>query len=81
MATYRFEPFNIDIVDPVITANVNTIGVQAEFMTINVLINLENPGVKMRAYNLTEISVQNLTYQDYNNLMERVMERLQDFLI
>lgn len=80
MSTYRFEPFDLDIIDPVVTAFVDTLTVQPTQMTISVDIKLETQSSSY-GFHLDNIVVQNLQFQGYENLMERVMDRLQDFLI
>lgn len=78
--TYRFEPFNLDIVDPVVTAFVDTLTVQPTLMTISIDIKLET-ATSSYGFHLDNIPVNNLEFQGYDNLMERVMERLNDFII
>ena len=78
MATYRFEQFNLDIVDPTVTANGDTIQLQVSQNTISVNIVLETPTTRFGVL-LDEITVQNLNYEGYENLMVRVNERLRDF--
>ena len=78
MATYRFEQFNLDIVNPTITANEDTIHLQVSQDTISVNIVLETPTTRFGVL-LDEIAVQNLNYEGYENLMVRVNERLRDF--
>ena len=78
MATYRFEQFNLDIVNPTITANEDTIQLQVSQNTISVNIVLETPTTRFGVL-LDEIAVQNLNYEGYENLMVRVNERLRDF--
>jgi len=78
MATYRFEQFNLDIVNPTVTADEDTIQLQVSQNTISVNIVLETPTTKFGVL-LDEIVVQNLNYEGYENLMVRVNERLRDF--
>jgi len=78
MATYRFEQFNLDIVNPTITADEDTIHLQVSQNTISVNIVLETPTTRFGVL-LDEIAVQNLNYEGYENLMVRVNERLRDF--
>jgi len=78
MATYRFEQFNLDIVDPTVTADEDTIQLQVSQNTISVNIVLETPTTRFGVL-LDEIAVQNLNYEGYENLMVRVNERLRDF--
>jgi hypothetical protein len=78
MATYRFEQFNLDIVNPTVTADEDTIQLQVSQNTISVNIVLETPTTIFGVL-LDEIAVQNLNYEGYENLMVRVNERLIDF--
>lgn len=80
MATYRFEQFNLDIVNPTVTVDEDTIKLKVSQNTISVDITLETPTAKF-GVNLEGIAVQNLNYEGYENLMLRVNERLVDFQI
>tara|TARA_R110000868_G_C10441547_1_gene725378 strand:+ start:273 stop:521 length:249 start_codon:yes stop_codon:yes gene_type:complete len=81
MATYKFPEFQVEITDPVVTADINTIGVQPDAMQISVSIKLETTNTLLYGVLLDEINVVNLTYEDYANLMVRVMSRLEDFIV
>ncbi len=78
MATYRFEQFNLDIVNPSISADEDTIQLQVSQNTISVNVILETDSTRFGVL-LDEIAVQNLNYEGYENLMVRVNERLRDF--
>lgn len=80
MATYKFEQFNVEIVNPTISANEDTIQLQVSQNTISVDVTLTTDSAKFGVY-LTDIVVQNLNYEGYENLMVRVNERLKDFEI
>lgn len=80
MATYRFEQFNLDIVNPTVTANEDTIQLQVSKNTISVNIVLQTDTAKFGVL-LDNIVVQNMNYEGYENLMLRVNERLQDFIV
>ena len=80
MATYRFQQFNLDIVNPTVTANEDTIQLKVSKNTISVNIILETPTTKFGVL-LDNIVVQNMSYEGYENLMLRVNERLQDFIV
>lgn len=80
MATYRFEQFNLDIVNPTVTANEDTIQLQVSKNTISVNIVLQTDTAKFGVL-LDNIVVQNMSYEGYENLMLRVNERLQDFIV
>jgi hypothetical protein len=81
MATYKFEQFKVEIIDPVVTADINTIGIQPDAMQISVSITLETANALLYGVLLDEINVVNLSYESYENLMLRVMTRLEDFTI
>lgn len=80
MATYRFQQFNLDIVNPTVTANEDTIQLQVSQNTISVNIVLQTDTAKFGVL-LDNIVVQNMSYEGYENLMLRVNERLQDFIV
>ena len=80
MATYKFEQFNIEIVDPTLTINPIVKEVNPIAMTISVDIVLTTPnGSKFGVY-LTDVAVENLNY-DAATLEQRVLTRLQDYAI
>lgn len=81
MAKYKFPQFQVEITDPVVTADVNTIGIQPDAMQISVSITLETANALLYGVLLDEINVVNLSYESYENLMLRVMTRLEDFTI
>jgi len=78
--TYRFEQFNIDIVNPKIEVNVDSLGVQPSKNTISVEVTLTTDSATF-GVRLEEIQVTNLNYEGKENLLERVNERLNDFAI
>lgn len=80
MATYRFEQFNIDIVNPTVDANEDSIAIQPTLNTISVDVTLTTESATF-GVRLEEIQVTNLTYEGKENLLLRVNERLQDFII
>lgn len=79
MATYKFEQFNTDIVNPKITVDVNAIQVHAERSTISLVVTLETANAKLYGVELENIPVQNLNYEGHENLMERAMEGLSKY--
>lgn len=78
--TYRFEQFNLDIVNPVVDANEDTISIQPTSNTIAVDVTLTTDSATF-GVRLEEIQVTNLNYEGKDNLLLRVNERLQDFAI
>ena len=81
MVTYKFPQFQVEITDPVVTADINTIGVQPDAMQISVSIKLETANALLYGVLLEQINVLDLTYESYDNLMLRVMTRLEDFIV
>lgn len=79
--TYNFPQFNIEITDPVVTSDINTISLQPDAMQISVSIKLETANAKLYGVLLDEINVENLSYESYENLMLRVMTRLEYFIV
>jgi hypothetical protein len=79
MATYKFEQFNIDIVNPTIEANEDSIALQPTLNTISVDVTLTTESATF-GVRLEEVQVNNLNYEGKVNLLERVNERLQDFI-
>ena len=80
MATYRFEQFNIDIVDPVVAADSDTISIQPSATTIAVDVTLTTDSA-IFGIRLDTIQCQNMNYEGEENLLLRVNERLQDYII
>ena len=78
--TYRFEQFNIDIVNPTVDANEDSISLQPTLNTISVDVTLTTDSATF-GVRLEEIQVNNLNYEGKDNLLLRVNERLQDFAI
>jgi hypothetical protein len=78
MAKYKFEQFKIEIDNPSISANKDSIHLQVNKNTISVDVTMEVNGAKFGVH-LTDIKVTNLNYEGYDNLMEKVLTRLKDF--
>ena len=78
--TYRFEQFNVEIVNPKIEVNVDSLGVQPSKNTISVDVTLVTESARF-GLALDNIAVNNLNYEGEENLLERVNERLNDFKI
>jgi hypothetical protein len=78
MAKYKFEEFKIEIDNPTISANKDSIHLQVNKNTISVDVTMEVNGAKFGVH-LTDIKVSNLNYEGYDNLMEKVLTRLKDF--
>ena len=80
MATYRFEQFNIDIIDPVVTADSDSISIQPSANTIAVDVTLTTDSA-IFGIRLDTIQCQNMNYEGDENLLLRVNERLQDYIV
>jgi hypothetical protein len=78
MAKYKFEQFKIEIDNPTISANKDSIHLQVNKNTISVDVTMEVNGAKFGVH-LTDIKVSNLNYEGYDNLMDKVLTRLKDF--
>lgn len=78
--TYRFEQFNLDIVNPVVDANEDSISLQPTSNTIAVDVTLTTDSATF-GVRLEQIQVTNLNYEGKENLLLRVNERLKDFAI
>ena len=78
--TYRFEQFNIDIINPVVDANEDSISIQPSSNTIAVDVTLTTDSATF-GVRLEEIQVTNLNYEGKDNLLLRVNERLQDYIV
>lgn len=78
--TYRFEQFNIDIINPAVEANEDSIALQPTLNTISVDVTLTTDSATF-GVRLEEIQVTNLNYEGKENLLLRVNERLNDFAI
>ena len=78
MATYKFEQFKVEITNPSVSANEDTIQIQVSKSTIAVDVLLETKDAKFGLL-LDDIQVENLNYEGYENLIVRVNERLKDF--
>jgi hypothetical protein len=78
MATYKFEQFNVEIVDPTVLANQDTIQLQVSNNTISVDVTFTTDSAKF-GVNLTDIPVENLNYEGYANLIARVLNKLKEY--
>jgi hypothetical protein len=74
---YKFENFNLEITDPIITISADNISIFPSNMTIDVDILLTVTNAKY-GVRLTDVQVQNLNY-DEGTLQTRVLLRLKDF--
>ena len=78
--TYKFEQFNLDIVNPVVDANEDSISIQPTSNTIAVDVTLTTDSA-IFGVRLEQIQVTNLNYEGKENLLLRVNERLNDFAV
>ena len=77
---YKFNQFNVEIDNPKVSANEDTIQLQVSKNTISVMVLLETDTAKFGVL-LEDIQVVNFNYESYENLMVRVNERLEDFKV
>ena len=75
---YKFNQFNLEIDNPKVSANEDTIQLQVSKNTISVDVLLETDTAKFGVL-LEDIQVVNFNYENYDNLMLRVVDRLEDF--
>jgi hypothetical protein len=75
---YKFNQFNLEIDNPKVSANEDTIKLQVSKNTISVMVLLETDTAKFGLL-LEDIQVVNFNYENYDNLMLRVVDRLEDF--
>jgi hypothetical protein len=75
---YKFNQFNVEIDNPKVSANEDTIQLQVSKNTISVDVLLETDTAKFGLL-LEDIQVVNFNYENYDNLMLRVVDRLKDF--
>jgi hypothetical protein len=75
---YKFNQFNVEIDNPIVSANEDTIQLQVSKNTIAVDVLLETDTAKFGLL-LEDIQVVNFNYENYDNLMLRVVDRLKDF--
>jgi hypothetical protein len=75
---YKFNQFNLEIDNPKVSANEDTIQLQVSKNTISVDVLLETDTAKFGVL-LEDIQVVNFNYENYDNLMLRVFDRLKDF--
>ena len=80
MATYKFEQFNIEIVNPTVEADEDSISIQPTLNTISVDVTLTTDSATFGVM-LDAIQCQNMNYEGKENLLLRVTERLQDFAV
>lgn len=80
MPTYKFEQFNIEIVNPTIEINPVVKEVNPINMSISVDIVLVTPNNSRFGVNLSDVLVENLNY-DVATLEERVMVKLQEYIV
>ncbi len=79
--TYKFPQFNIEIANPTITVDANSIIVHALRTEISLSVTLETANAKLYGVELADIPVENLNYEGQENLMERALEGLKQYEI
>lgn len=86
MPTYNLPPFResdgvtfLNIVNPIITPDPDTILLKTSLSMIDVDILIELPYGSKMGYRLKDIPTQNMNYEGYENLHQTVMVRMADF--
>ncbi len=79
--TYKFPQFNIEIANPIITVDANSIIVHALRNEISLNVTLETANAKLYGVELENISVSNLNYEGESNLMDRALDGLKKYEI
>lgn len=67
MATYKFDQFNVEIVDPTVTP------------TINISVTLETADAKLYGVNLTDIRLEDLSSESQQNILNSIDQNLQNY--
>jgi len=67
MATYKFNQFNVEIVDPTVTP------------TINISVTLETADAKLYGVNLTDIRLEDLSAESQQNILNSIDQNLQNY--
>ena len=67
MATYKFDQFNVEIVDPTVTP------------TINISVTLETADAKLYGVNLTDIRLEDLSAESQQNILNSIDQNLQNY--
>ena len=81
MATYKFPQFNIEIANPTITVDANSIIVHALRTEISLSVTLETANAKLYGVELENIQVDNLNYEGEANLLDCAMNGLKKYEI
>tara|TARA_R110000851_G_scaffold244531_1_gene397314 strand:+ start:215 stop:460 length:246 start_codon:yes stop_codon:yes gene_type:complete len=81
MATYKFPQFSIEIANPIITVDANSIIVHALRTEISLSVTLETANAKLYGVELENIPVDNLNYEGEANLLEYAMNGLKKYEI
>ena len=77
MKKYKFPQFNVEIINPEIEVNpiVNDLNPDAMTLTANVILETDTAKFGVQ---LTDLPINDLNY-DYDELIERVTNKLQDY--
>ncbi len=67
MATYKFDQFNVEIVDPTVTPS------------INISVTLETADAKLYGVNLTDIRLEDLSAESQQNILNSIDQNLQNY--
>lgn len=78
---YKFPQFQTEIENPTVTIDPTHIKVNAANSTISLSVTLETANAKVYGVELADIPVSNLNYEGAENLMERAMQGLQQYIV
>ena len=67
MAIYKFDQFNVEIVDPTVTPS------------INISVTLETSDAKLYGVNLTDIRLEDLSAESQQNILNNINQNLQNY--
>ena len=79
MATYKFDQFDLEIVDPTVTIDPTVQDVNPIAMTIAANVTLSTSTASFGVF-LKDIAVENLDYNS-ETLQERIMEKLSEYIV
>ncbi len=81
MPTYKFEQFNAEITDPIVTVNEDAIIIHASTTEISLEVTLETSDAKLYGVRLNNIAASNLNYEGSTNLLNKAIEGLSQYIV
>jgi hypothetical protein len=78
MKTYKFQQFNLEIKNPTVTPNKDSILLNTTNSTISVSVLLQTDSSKYGVL-LEDIPCKNMCYEGEDNLLEKVLIKLDEF--